>query len=93
VGDRVTVLNLRKPGHVRTPDYIIGHTGVVVQFCGCFLNPEDLSTGHTSGPVVPLYRVQFPMSALWSDPQHHPDDTLCTEIYGHWLTAADEAST
>lgn len=93
VGDRVTVLDLRKPGHVRTPDYILGHTGVVVQFCGCFLNPEDLSVGQTGGPVVPLYRVQFRMCDLWPEPQHHRDDTLCIEIYGHWLKAADDAST
>ncbi len=93
VGDRVTVLDLRKPGHVRTPDYILGHTGVVVQFCGCFLNPEDLSLGRTDGPVVALYRVQFAMSQLWAEPQHHPADTLCIEIYGHWLTAADETKT
>ena len=93
LGDRVTVLRLGKPGHVRTPDYILGHTGEVVQFCGCFLNPEDLSLGHTGGPVVPLYRVRFLLSALWPDPQHHPDDTLCIEIYGHWLTAADKATT
>jgi nitrile hydratase len=90
VGERVTVLDLRKPGHVRTPDYILGHTGVVVQFCGCFLNPEDLSLGNTSGPVVPLYRVQFLMSELWPEPQHHPNDTLCIEISGHWLKAAGD---
>ena len=89
-GDRVTVVDLRKPGHVRTPDYILGRTGEVVQFCGCFLNPEDLSLGITGGPVVPLYRVLFRMDMLWpDDPQHHPDDTLCVEIYGHWLKAAD----
>jgi nitrile hydratase subunit beta len=93
VGDRVTVVNLRKPGHVRTPDYILGHTGEVVQCCGSFLNPEDLSVGRTGGPVVPLYRVQFRMAELWADPQHHPEDTLCIEIYGHWLKAANKAST
>ncbi len=90
VGDRVTVLDLRKPGHVRTPDYVLGHTGEVVQFCGLFLNPEDLSLGHTGGPVVPLYRVQFPMGQLWPEPPRRPEDTLCIEIYGHWLKPAEE---
>jgi len=90
VGDKVVVADLRKPGHVRTPDYLIGHTGQVIQFCGYFLNPEDLSVGRTSGPMVPLYRVQFRMETLWRAPQRHPDDMLCTEIYDHWLMPAIE---
>lgn len=93
VGDRVTVVDLKKPGHVRTPDYILGHTGEVVQFCGLFLNPEDLSVGNTGGPAVPLYRVQFPMSQVWPEPPRHPGDTLCIEIYGHWLLPALEETT
>jgi hypothetical protein len=90
VGDRVTVVNLQKPGHVRTPDYILGKTGEVIQFCGCFLNPEDLSLGHTAGPVVALYRVQFAMSEVWDEQQRHPEDALCIEIYDHWLAPAAE---
>lgn len=85
VGDPVRVLALGKPGHVRTPDYVLGQVGRVIQFCGCFLNPEDLSVGRTDGQVVPLYRVSFPMRELWPEPPHHPDDTLCIEIYEHWL--------
>jgi nitrile hydratase subunit beta len=87
VGERVRVLALGKPGHVRTPDYVLGKVGEVVQYCGCFLNPEDLAVGHTNGPVVPLYRVRFAMSALWPEPPRRADDTLCIEIYDHWLSA------
>lgn len=85
VGDKAVVVNLQKPGHVRTPDYLIGHTGEVIQFCGYFLNPEDLSIGITSGPVIPLYRLKFSMGALWPEEPRHPDDVLCIEIYDHWL--------
>jgi hypothetical protein len=89
-GDLVEVIDLRKPGHVRTPDYVLGHRGEVIQYCGSFLNPEDLSVGRTGGPVVPLYRVRFPMGALWPEPQRHPSDTLCIEIYEHWLAPVQE---
>ncbi len=89
-GDRVTVRALGKSGHVRTPDYILGHTGEIIQFCGLFLNPEDLSIGRTSGPMVPLYRVKFSMTALWDEVQHHRDDALCIEIYDHWLELAQQ---
>jgi hypothetical protein len=88
VGDRVTVLELNKAGHIRTPFYVRHKTGVVIQDCGLFLNPEDLAIGITSGPVVKLYRVQFRQHDLWPDYKGGPQDTLCIEIYDHWLEAA-----
>ena len=91
VGDRVRVIDLAKGGHVRTPDYILGRTGEVIQRCGMFLNPEDLSIGVTHGPVVALYRVKFTMEEVWHAPQRHPGDRLCIEIYDHWLEKAEEA--
>jgi nitrile hydratase subunit beta len=84
-GDTVQVLSLGKPGHVRTPHYILHKQGEVVQFCGFFLNPEDLSVGRTAGPVVPLYRVRFSMPDLWPEYARHPQDALVIEIYDHWL--------
>lgn len=87
-GDAVKVLALGKPGHIRTPDYILHKQGEVVQFCGYFLNPEDLSVGRTAGPVVALYRVRFPMRTLWPEYQRHAGDALFIEIYDHWLAPA-----
>lgn len=92
VGDRVTVLELTKPGHIRTPHYVRHKQGEVVQFCGHFLNPEELSVGRTAGPVVPLYRVRFRMTDLWPDYSRHADDALFIEVYDHWL-ARDDALT
>lgn len=88
IGERVTVLELGKAGHIRTPYYIRHKTGEVVQLCGHFLNPEDLSVGRTSGPVVALYRVQFRMDELWPGYQRNPDDALLIEVYDHWLARA-----
>lgn len=85
VGDPVTVLDLDKAGHVRTPAYIRGRTGRVFHFCGYFLNPEDLAVGRTDGPVYPLYRVVFPMADLWEACPADCRDTLRIEIYDHWL--------
>ncbi|MFD1703303.1 SH3-like domain-containing protein [Methylopila henanensis] len=87
-GDRVLVLDLGKPGHIRTPFYIRGRTGIVLHRCGAFLNPEDLSIGNVGGPVVPLYRVGFPMVELWPDYRGPAADMLCIEIYDHWLAPA-----
>lgn len=90
VGQHVRVVDLGKPGHVRTPDYILDRTGVVIQMCGMFLNPEDLSIGITHGPVVALYRVSFNMSDVWDEPERNSRDTLCVEIYDHWLEEVNE---
>jgi len=89
IGDRVQVLDLKLDGHIRTPSYIRGKTGTVIQFCGFFLNPEDLSVGKTAGPVYPLYRVSFAMNDLWSGYERPEDDELCIEVYDHWLDAPE----
>lgn len=88
VGDRVRVLALGKEGHVRIPHYVREQTGEVIQYCGTYLNPEDLAVGQTAGPAIDLYRVRFPMTALWPTDHHNPADQLVIEIYDHWLTPA-----
>jgi nitrile hydratase subunit beta len=88
VGDNVRVLHLGKSGHIRTPFYVRGKVGKVIQMCGYFLNPEDLAVGNTAGPVIPLYRVSFRQTDLWDDYVGSERDTLAIEIYDHWLSAA-----
>ncbi len=90
-GDRVSVLELGKPGHVRTPFYVRRREGVVLHRCGSYLNPEELSVGKVCGPVVPLYRVGFAMTDLWDDYRGSPADMLCLELYDHWLAPAAAA--
>lgn len=84
-GSVVSVLNLNKTGHVRIPNYIREKTGIIVQYCGRYLNPEDLAVGKTAGPTVDLYRVQFDQATLWPENYNEPGDTLVIEIYDHWL--------
>jgi len=87
LGDLVEVLDLGKSGHVRIPVYIRGKQGKVIQYCGKYLNPEELSLGKTSGPAVDLYRIEFSLSSLWDSPEHPAGDRLVIEIYDHWLGA------
>ena len=84
--DPVVVLELNKSGHIRTPYYVRGKVGEVVELCGCYLNPEDLSIGHTGGPAIPLYRVRFRQADLWPGYRGASSDTLYIEIYDHWLS-------
>ena len=76
------------PGHVRTPAYLRGKTGVVERSLGPFPNPEDLAYGNNA-PALALFRVRFTMAEVWSAGAENPDDTIEAEIYQHWLEPAE----
>jgi nitrile hydratase len=87
-GDRVRVRVAFPLGHVRTPYYVRGATGVIERCCGSFGNPEELAHGRPGEPRQPLYRVRFRQKDLWPDYRGAGDDTLEVEIYQHWLEPA-----
>jgi nitrile hydratase len=84
-GDRVKVRWADVPGHVRTPWYIRGHTGVIERLCGAYANPEELAYARSGLPAQPLYRVRFTQAQVWPDYGGSPADTIDIEIYQHWL--------
>ena len=84
-GARVHVRKVDSQGHIRTPHYIRGKTGVVERFVGFFKNPEELAYGRTGEPLRALYRVRFVQSQVWPDYNGGPGDTLDIDIYEHWL--------
>jgi len=84
-GARVHVRKVDSQGHIRTPHYIRGKTGVVERFVGFFKNPEELAYGRTGEPLRALYRVRFVQSQVWPDYDGGPGDTLDIDIYEHWL--------
>ncbi|MEY1555129.1 SH3-like domain-containing protein [Yoonia sp. R2331] len=85
---RVRVRADMPPGHVRTPAYLRGKTGVTERILGPFPNPEDLAYRHAGTPLD-LHRVRFRMGDLWGAGAERPEDTLEAEIYAHWLEPAD----
>ena len=90
-GDWVKVKHLGKSGHVRIPFYVRGKRGEIVNFCGRYLNPEDLAVGNTAGPAIDLYRVKFAQGDLWPDEGIPEHDHLVIEIYDHWLSSAESS--
>ena len=84
-GDRVHVRKVDSPGHIRTPHYIRGKSGVIERFVGYFRNPEELAYGRSGEPLRALYRVRFVQSHVWPDYDGAPTDTLDIDIYEHWL--------
>ena len=87
-GVRVRVRRADPPGHVRTPWYCRGRTGVIERICGSFANPEELAYNRDGLPAQPLYRVRFLSRELWPGYREDPDDVVEIEIYQHWLEEA-----
>jgi len=90
-GDRVRVRWAHPPGHIRTPYYVRGKTGVIERICGSFRNPEELAYARDGQPVRPLYRVHFDQGTLWPDDQGRANDGVEVEIFEHWLEPAGAA--
>ncbi|UCD67246.1 MAG: nitrile hydratase subunit beta [Betaproteobacteria bacterium] len=87
-GERVTVRQAYPIGHVRTPYYIRGKSGVIERFCGTYANPEELAYARPGLPKQPLYRVRFRQADIWRDYRGQDGDTVDLEIYQHWLESA-----
>jgi nitrile hydratase len=84
-GERVRVRKVDSPGHIRTPHYIRGKTGVIERFVGFFKNPEELAYGRSGTPLKALYRVRFVQRDVWPDYAGSADDTIDIDLYQHWL--------
>lgn len=92
VGEAVRLLPLAPPGHVRTPWYLRGKTGVIERDLGETGDPEALAYGRTDAPRRRLYRVRFQMDAIWGAVAERPKDRLDAEIFENWLEPADAAA-
>ena len=87
-GERVHVRHVDPPGHIRTPHYIRGKSGVVERFCGYFPNPEEKAYGRSGEPLRALYRVRFMQSEVWDRYAGGALDTVDIDLYEHWLEPA-----
>ena len=89
IGDKVVVREEYRLGHIRTPFYIRGKSGVIADSVGEFENPERLALGEEGVPKQPLYRVRFKQREAWPAYAGPEGDTLDIEIYEHWLESAE----
>ncbi|WP_394198278.1 SH3-like domain-containing protein [Litoreibacter albidus] len=83
VGTTVRIKDMAPLGHIRTPHYLRGKTGVIERVLGGFKNPEQLAY-MVPAPTRTLYRVRFEMGHIWPDAEA-AHDTLDAEIYEHWI--------
>ena len=70
VKDECTRIRWRRP-HIRCPGYIFGQIGRIEEYVGSFEDPFLLAF-RGNGPKQPLYKVSFPLAALWASTSAGP---------------------
>jgi nitrile hydratase subunit beta len=88
IGEKVRVDARPVQGHCRTPLYLRGKTGVIVDVLGSYKNPERLAYRSPGYPATVLYKVRFQQTSLWPAYPGSATDTLDADIFEHWLFAA-----
>lgn len=92
IGDTVMVREAYPPGHVRTPFFIRGKTGIIEQVVGRYKNPEELAYGRGDVDQLMLYRVKFSQSDVWQNYDGPSGDSLIVDIYENWLNTATQVN-
>lgn len=90
VGDVVIVRSGPPETHCRTPTYLRGARGRIVERVGRYPNPSLLAFHKPGLPKIWLYRVCFDQSKLWSQYQGSSRDSVIADLYEHWLIPAEE---
>jgi nitrile hydratase subunit beta len=91
VGDAVTISACEAIGHCRTPWYVRGKSGIVVEIHGKFRDPERLAYHLPGMPALVLYKVRLKQKDLWPKYNGPASDHLDVDIYEPWLAPADAA--
>ncbi|MAI45582.1 MAG: nitrile hydratase subunit beta [Hyphomicrobiaceae bacterium TMED74] len=91
VGDRIRVAQASPPGHVRTPQFVRGKTGVIIRHFGAFPNPERLAYGMSGLPKLDLFQVKFDLDQVWDgNGKYGPHDTVTADLYENWLEPIED---
>ena len=85
VGDAVKIDAKAAIGHCRTPWYVRGKSGVVVEIHGSFRDPVRLAYHRPGLPAQVLYKIRVRQIDLWSNYSGQATDHLDVDIYEPWL--------
>ncbi len=83
IGDQVRVIQFNPTGHTRAPRYVRGHIGIIGDYHGSFILPDENSKGNKIGQH--LYNVSFDGNTLWG-----PDNgsTIHVDLWQSYLEKA-----
>ena len=87
VATRVRVDAAIRPGHIRTPVYLLGKRGRIFAVQGAYQHAERLAY-QDFADAVPLYLVEFDAAEVWGKAvtQAERGHRVLAEIYEDWLT-------
>ncbi|MCP1673410.1 nitrile hydratase [Natronocella acetinitrilica] len=89
-GAHVTVRTDPAEAHCRTPTYLRGKQGVVMELLGVYRNPSQLAFNKPGLPRRRLYRVLFSKQTLWPQTPEVGADSVVADLYEHWLIASED---
>ncbi|MCP1676992.1 nitrile hydratase [Natronocella acetinitrilica] len=89
-GARVTVRTGPPEAHCRTPAYLRGKQGEVMEVLGSYRNPSLLAFNKPGLPRLRLYRVRFPRQTLWPQTPGNSADSVVADLYEHWLIPSED---
>lgn len=92
VGDLATVKSGEPEPHCRTPVYLRGKRGTIVEVVGQYHNPSLLAFHKPGLPKLWLYRVRFHQNGIWQNYAGSSRDSVVADLYEHWLSPAEEHS-
>ena len=87
VGQNVVVRTGPAEDHCRTPSYLRGRAGQIVEVVGLYRNPSQLAFHKPGLPKIWLYRVRFEQPGIWDAYAGSRLDSVIADIYEHWLSA------
>lgn len=87
---QVRVADRHEQGHVRTPGYLRGRRGRILEVVGAFPDPTMLARGELGLPYRMLYRVAFCAGDIWQDYAGPSGDEIIADLYEHWLEASED---
>lgn len=88
VGQSVLIKTGPAEDHCRTPSYLRGRRGRIIEVVGFYKNPSLLAFHKPGLPKLWLYRVKFDQPDIWGSYAGNPRDSVVADIYEHWLIAA-----
>ena len=77
-------------GHVRTPGYLRGRHGRILEVVGGFPDPNVLARGGLGLPYRMLYRVAFCARDIWPEYAGSAADEIVADLYEHHLQARED---
>ncbi|WP_085905268.1 nitrile hydratase subunit beta [Kiloniella majae] len=83
IGDKIKVVQFNPTGHTRAPRYIRGHEGMITNYYGSFIFPDENAQDNKIGQH--LYNVSFDGNQLWGKDN---DTTIHVDLWQSYMEPA-----